>query len=175
MGFPVATRVTDELINAAIWNADVVGNMNNSIMHLLARKTGDEPIPSSTVLQNDDHLFFPVAANEVWLFHMPIWWTALTGFDMKWTFTWPAGATAIATTCWPIAGGTNPTIQQIIASGTASTLDAITSTLEMTAFNGMIANGATPGNMQFQFAQDTSNATPVVVKTNSTMWGVKLV
>lgn len=173
MAFTTPRTWTDgELVNASIMNGHIRDNFNAMGPHLLVRKTADESVTSSTVLQDDDSLLFAIPANETWEFTMTMLWTAPVGFDMKWTFTWPG--TGVVTTSWPLAGGTNPVIQTVNVSGTESDLDAIISTLQMTTFHGSVANGGSPGTFQFRWAQDTSSATPAVVKANSTLWGVKL-
>src|SRR6266545_4692897 len=92
------TRATDFLVTAAIWNAEHVDNFNTAVMHLMVRKTADESVVSSTVQQNDDVLFFAVAANEIWRFELMLITTGT--FDFAGQMTFPSGridGSAIAT------------------------------------------------------------------------------
>lgn len=176
MTFPVGTRATAELITPTIWNADLVANMNALGPHLIVRKTSDQSVTSSTVLVNDTALLMAVAANEVWRFEMMLFWAAAATADLKWTFTAPAGATYNASTVYPFAaGGGNASIQQVIAAAVDFDLEVQDAANNLTMFYGLIVNGGTAGNLQFQFAQNASSATPTTVKTHSTLWAVKLV
>lgn len=57
-----------------------------------ARKTADEPVTSSTALQDDDHLLLAVGANEVWEFDMTLYVTGDVGGDLALTVAGPAGS-----------------------------------------------------------------------------------
>ena len=176
MAFTVPRTWTDgELVTKAIMDPHVRDNFLAMGPHLIVRKPSDESVTSSTVLQNDDHLLLVVAANEVWRFELQLFWAAATAGDLQWSFTVPAGATFNATTVYPVAaGGSTATLQQMITSGGSSSLETQNTANNLTMFYGLIANGGTAGNLQFQFAQQVSSGTATTVKTHSTLWAVKL-
>jgi hypothetical protein len=175
MGFPVPTRVTDELINATIWNADLVANMNNSIMHLINRKASDQNIPNTT--QTDvTSLVFPVLANEVWRFTMNVIYSAQTAADIKFRFTFPSGGRvnagivgfdpALASIYRQFDDTTSPGVEQSFGGSTGVRLTV--------TIDGVFATAGTGGNVQLQAAQNASDGTPDVIYTNSTTWGAKI-
>lgn len=169
------TWTDGELVTAAIMNPHVRDNLLAVGPHLIVRKTSDQSVTSSTVLVNDTALLFAVAANEVWRWEQVILWNAATSGDLKWTYTWPAGATAIVQTVYPFdAAGSVPSIQNVITSGTALGLETQDVNLNITIFDGHITNAGTAGNVQFQWAQKISNGTATKVLTHSSLWAVKL-
>jgi len=170
------TWVQDELVTPALLNTHLRDNLN-ALSHLVVRKTSNESVVSSTVLQNDDVLLFAVAANEIWLVQLILLWDSGNTGDLKWAFTWPAGATAHVTCVSPVAGAgvTGLSYQTTITSGTGSSLEQLQAgTGIVTKFDGVLINGGTAGNLQFQWAQSTSDGTATIVKANSTLWAVKL-
>jgi hypothetical protein len=136
------------------------------------RKTADETVTSSTTLQNDDHLVFAVDANSVYSIEMVLIVSAgNTTADYKFAWTFPSGTTMFwgmvseGGTMWqagnhltgPAALGTEAT------TITASSDNIITGKL----FKGVVIVSSTAGNMQLQWAQNTSDGSGSVVKTNS--------
>ena len=85
--------------------------------------------------------------------------------DIKVTFIFPSGGTIY----WQgnIVNVTSSSQSGVItASGTTFTAD--TSGNSLVRFRGVIQNGSTAGNLQFQFAQNVADATtPTVVKALS--------
>lgn len=171
------TRATDYLVTAAVWNAEHVDNMNTAFMHLIARKTSDQTVTNSTVLVNDTALKVTLAANEVWLVSFKLWYSTPAAADMKVAFSSPSGnshflraagliqpATAtLQDTYWTSANpGAESAFGQQVVSG------------EFIVIEGITVNGANAGDLQLQWAQNTANASGTVMKTNSTVWGVKL-
>jgi hypothetical protein len=173
MGWPVATHATDDLINAAIWNADLVANMN-AIMHPIVRKGSDESVVSSVTFQDDDALLMPVLANEIWRFEFEIITTGL--FDFQGRLAFPSGRIdggAIATNSSGVIALTN--LGSAASPSTLWLARADSATVPRTHWvRGLFANGGSAGNLQLQWAQGVSGATATIVKTNSTVWGAKL-
>jgi hypothetical protein len=58
-----------------------------------ARKTANETVNNSSVLQNDDVLLVPVEANVVYLAHLHMLYLSQVAAAFKYGFTFPAGAT----------------------------------------------------------------------------------
>ncbi len=158
------------------WNPGIApgisaANLNNletqydqAIADTLVRvvKTADESIVSSEVMQNDDELVIPVAANTDYAFMgIIVAQSASATPGIDYTFTVPAAITE---------GGWQDT-----QSGTGSTLIAFATEDDMnlgaetraTVIWGYLQNGANAGNLQFQWAQKTSNGTATTVKAGS--------
>lgn len=135
------------------------------------RKTADETVNGSDTLQNDDHLVAALAANEVVAFEMFLIFDAATAADFKMAFTVPASATIN----WGPAGGVRVdeslvVDRQNVVVGSATTMawggyGAGTKAAAM--FTGIVVNSTNAGNLQFQWAQNTSNASDAKVYTNS--------
>jgi hypothetical protein len=171
MAFPVSTRATDYLVTAAIWNADLVGNMNSAIPHLLAYKSADESMTSDTVLQNDDHLFFAMGANDLWAVRIVLWTSGGNDSDIKIAFTLPSGSMMLSS----VHRDTANAFQDMdwTASGTSKNLRSHVAG-SIIQISGTVTNGATPGNFQMQWAQAATQATALVVKKGSIIMGFKL-
>jgi hypothetical protein len=162
--------------HAADWNTYIRDNFRSS-MHLLAYKSADESVPSSTVLQDDNHLFFAMAANDVWYVNVGIFWIDSTGTgaaDLKTGFTIPGGGTNVLG-LYTVAGDAAGTLVYFDYrdSGQARIIGAPVGQTFLT-IAGVVRNGGTAGNFQFQWAQGTSNATAVTVKKDSLITGFKL-
>lgn len=130
-------------------------------------KTADQAATqSSTTMQNDNTLLFPVAANGVYVFDalIPVDDSNTTA-DIKYTLTTPAGATFNAYTTG------NATACAISTSGTACTVTTNLTTM-LISIRGTIVVGGTAGNVQFQFAQSTAAAAsfPVIKKGAVLNW-----
>lgn len=145
----------------------------------IVRKTADEIVNNSAVLQNDDHLFFAVAANEVWAVQLVV--HLLQGASatayFKYAFTVPNGASIAYGGYYNPASIVN---QALIGRGTATAgvaipdYDVPAGAVKIIPIWVIIANGATAGNVQFQWAQATAVAIPTTVKTNSCLIAHKL-
>jgi hypothetical protein len=162
-----------ETLTAANFNAHVRDNLNAVGPHLIVRKTSDETVTSSTVMQADNVLILPVLASEVWM----VDWRLLVdsgpgGMDVRWTF--PSGGTL--SFAWvPNAAlgyqfvdtGTSPTADQAFGTESAGEFRSI-------IVHGIYVNGGSGGNVTLEWAQTTSDGTGTVMKANSTLWAVKL-
>lgn len=138
-------------------------------------KTADESVNNSTVLQNDDHLSFAIAASEVWAFSMFLYFTIASGDPgMKFAFTVPASCTG----WYHLVGnhatsidGLNTTSGQMghasIATSRSWAMTGITDHLAV--IRGVIINGANAGTIQFQWAQNTGVASNLTLKLGSYM------
>ena len=169
MAWPVSTRATDDLITAAIWNADIAGNMN-LLPHLLARKAADESVTSSTVLQSDDELVTPsIGANEVWSLYVMLRFQSGVG-DLKYSWQFPASGNMLMTT----VSSSGLSAAELTASDTPTHALVGTATPRLYRLEAQFTNAGTPGVVTFRWAQSASNGTATIVKANSSLWGVKL-
>lgn len=122
------------------------------------------------------------SATEVWFFEAYLAMTAAnTTMDMKFGMTVPTSTTAL----WgPIAATTAGGFTQVqSAGGTAiAALDqtgtqtfASGNNTVLISLGGFIYGGATAGNVQLQFAQNTTDASNLTVKAGSMLRATKLV
>lgn len=139
----------------------------------VVRKTADETVNNSAVLQNDDHLLFAIAANEVWEFKLVCYVSGFTTSDLKMIFAVPAGAAGAYNY---LAGG--PTGSDIAGEVTAiaTQFNAIIRVDGVNIFTlfVMLVNGGNAGNLQFQWAQGTAVAEDTKMLTNSCIIAHKL-
>lgn len=142
---------------------------NRLLSSFTKRKTADESVTSSTVLQDDDHLTFQIGANEEWTanFFLDVG-AALATTGIKVAVTVPSGATLNAIATAKSWGGAD---RRTTTSGTALdfTVGGIW-TFNDPAFiplSAWILNGSTIGSVTLQFAQSTSNGTAVTVRKGS--------
>lgn len=173
------TRATDFLVTAAVWNTEHVDNFNTAVMHLVNRKTAQQDVSSSTVLVDATSMTLPVLANEVWKFEMQVIYSAGNTGDIKFAFTFPASGRIDASVVWVDDGGS--TVLPRNWSGTTTPTTSVplsgfggASTRVSLPIQGIFTNAGTGGNLQLQFAQQTSDATAASIYPNSTVWGVKL-
>lgn len=142
---------------------------------IVKRKTADESVASSVVLQDDDHLFFPLAPYEEWVADFALIAGSnlnITGIKIEVTVppgaTFRAGATVVGEnqdgTCdfqtWTAAGGAffGTTLFLPAGVGRASIYVHL-----------WALNGGSPGNARLQFAQMTSGGTAVALFKGSSL------
>lgn len=142
---------------------------------VMVRKASAEIVNGSATVQNDNELFLALAANEVWEFTLFLWYDSGTTPDIKATFTVPSGATLEWTHQGVDAAGSAQTENATFAATTERNFfgNGVGST-RFIRITGIVVNGATPGNLQFQWAQNTSNGSNTTVHANSTLKAYKL-
>jgi hypothetical protein len=137
------------------------------------RKSADQSVTSSTTLVNDSELLFAVAANETYIFQLWLFVFANDGVpDIKLTCSGPSGSTVLWSSSQVILltdGTVTATTTQASGVTQALLVDANNRAIQL---YGTILNGSTAGNLQFQFAQDTSSATSITVKAGSSIFGI---
>jgi len=151
----------------------------------IVRKTADETVNNSNVLQNDDHLLLTIAANEVWLINLFLLWTSpTTGPYLKTGWSYPTGC-SIKWGAEVKVASTNSAYWSYIASGgSKSALLTETSTLiDILGANAAICglhltaiviNGANAGTLNFQWAQGNATAEDTKILANSCLIAHKL-
>lgn len=173
------TWTDGELVTASIMNTHVRDNQLAEGPHLIARKTSNQSVTSSTTVVNDSALLMSVGANETWLTRWGLLFTtasATAGLRVSWSFptagalegSWSFVNTAAAYSGFGIVSGTNPTTEQAMGAQSAG------SDVNYLAIELVYVGGANAGTVQLKWAQTTSNATATVMKTNSALWAVKL-
>lgn len=158
--------------SSAVWGTGVA-----NFGTITKRKTADETVTSSAVLQDDDHLTFAIAANEEWVVSYQIdSGDNMSATGIKAAITAPAGAAlsidmtlnAVSTSAQPFGG-------RATVSGTAALNAAIaTGNGNLLSIAAWILNGATPGNVTLQWAQGTSNGNALIFRKGSYMQATRV-
>jgi hypothetical protein len=146
-----------------------------------ARKASDETVTSSTVLQDDNDLHFAIGASQTWVFEFVLFVNGPTAADMQIQLTVPSGATGgIGTNTIAFsATGNNGDVTAAAASTITATFTFIgtpgAALTTMLLVKGVVINSTTPGTVQLQWAQQTSNATAVTVHAQSYLTAQRVV
>lgn len=136
---------------------------------LLARKTADEPVTSSTALQDDDHLTLPVVAGAVYALDCFLDVEADPAADIVLGWSAPAGAVLSWTETGISAGnaGNIGSIKQSRLDVTASSAVGIVAAGSVVRPAGVLRVGGTAGSLRLRWAQSASSTTPTVLKADS--------
>ena len=135
-----------------------------------AFKGADESVTSSTTLQNDDALFLQLTANSTWIF---IGFASLTGAaigsgDFKGQFTAPSGSTVVVEAIGYSTSSAGPLNGNAVRAASATFTAGINgATASPLLLIGSVIVGNTSGNLQLQWAENTSSGTPTVVKAGA--------
>lgn len=156
-----------------VYNGSANVSLHTRAVYLTTRIAVDQVLTaSSTVLQNVTSMVatLPGTVGAIFSWRGCVFYDATTTADIKFAFTIPAGATMR----WGMnalgPGGTNPIYTSITGSGTAISIGALgVGSVLYAIFNGEVTMGATPGNLQMQAAQNTSDASVTTVFTRSFM------
>lgn len=157
---------------AGIWQNEAIPEGTT-----LKRKTANESVVNSTTLQDDDHLFIAMAANEVWVWECVLIVSSVAADDIKIAFTAPGGASIEWAAVNGIDTGFDPsdTTADAVSTRTTSTSRSYGTTgfNHLLVLRGHVANGATSGNLQLQWAQNSASATGSTVVSGSHLVGHK--
>lgn len=137
-------------------------------------KSANEIVNSSTTLQDDDALFLPLAANEVWAFTLFLLYDSDAAADIKFAFTVPSGATLHARRLW-YSYDYATILEGNYAAGDESPAGAPASGTPISLRSrGVVINGANAGNLQLQWAQRVNTAVDTIVKKGSWLKATRL-
>jgi hypothetical protein len=143
----------------------------NAMLPLAVTKPADEPVTSSTVMQNDNDLVLAVAANAAYTFSCYLNYEGgtINASDIKWQWVLPAGAHMTYWSASESPGGTLVAQLTNIEStvGAAATNGA--GNLRAVYMYGGVQTSSTAGNLQLQWAQNSSSATATIVHAKSTL------
>jgi hypothetical protein len=169
------TWVHDELVDETIMNTHVRDNLNAILPIMHVRKTADQAVTSSTALVDDTHLFFSIAANEIWFGQMVLFYDGGTASGLQVALNVPASATgfwgaigeaasssAMAATTMDITAANGLTDSHVETFGAAG---AGTFGIASVHFN--VVNSTTAGTVKLRWAQVTSGGTSTTIKANS--------
>lgn len=131
---------------------------------LIVYKTADESLASSITMQNDDHIVLPVDINATYLFKLYWLFQADNALDIKFQFTLPAGAAFAANNANALESW-NPGVNNLAGfnPATSTNVDGGNTTTPSIAW-GSFTTAGTAGNIQLQWAQQVSGATPTIVR-----------
>jgi len=151
--------------------ARLTAAMLRGVAPLAAYKGADESVTSSTTLQNDDALFVTVLANSTYLWVMYLDYEGGTGSssDLKVAWSLPSGTTLRATWIGLNSSGGNTASLRGTESTTATFQSNGAGSSRAVLFTGTLNVSSTPGNMQLQWAQNTSNGTATKVHAGSVL------
>jgi hypothetical protein len=139
------------------------------------RKTADESVTSSTTLQDDDHLTFAIAANEEWTIQFLLTYgDVLTTTGIKMAVTTPSGATQRIFAHFVGNGGDAALAASVTVNTAFFSSTPSVSTQHVTTVNAWVLNGATPGNVTLQWAQNASSGTALTFKKGSFMQATRI-
>lgn len=150
---------------SAMWNGTawkLIGDQQGDGT-AFATKTADETINNTGTLQNDDHLFFPIGANETWIFNVDFNGVSGTTPDFKFAMTAPAGATCQYNFYLP----TGTVNSRVTTCGTATASIPGNGAEQSYIGYGTITNGGTAGTVTLQWAQFTANASNTIGRQGS--------
>jgi hypothetical protein len=158
--------------NGTVSDLDTVGGGGGSSGIVVKYKSADETVNNSATLQNDDHLFFSIGANETWTFRFVLFANSGTTPDLKAAVSAPSGASCIYAAIDAEAAVTTP---QVTTCGTATALLSGNGAYDVYEVVGTVVNGATAGTVTLQWAQNTATAANTIVAAGSYMHAFILV
>jgi len=143
----------------------------------VVRKTTDEVVNNSDVLQDDDELFFAIDANDVYFVDVYLFvYTIGLATDFKFDVSGPAGASFKQYkqySKWDrIDVGTTPaSIETTMATNSGGRGGDTDFGL---AFHFLVINGANGGNVNLRWAQNAAAVENTIVRANSFILTYKL-
>jgi hypothetical protein len=142
------------------------------------RKTADESIANFNGVQNDDHLFVPVAANAVYAIEAFIICSSPTAADMKLNWLTPGDATMDWSSLAPHLAQTNRdqatiSVAQLGSGGTADA-GGFGDNVDVVFMPRGRLTTVSAGTLTFRWGQSSTNATAAKVKTNSYLYAKRI-
>lgn len=132
---------------------------------LVAYKPANEVVNGSTTLQDDDDLFWPVAANARYSLRLILYMNSGATPDFKFAWSVPSGTTIIWSTIalspTAVTNLTGP-----LNEGTTAVYDG-QGALRPIYIDGLVRVGPTSGTLGIQWAQNSSNASDTIVAAGS--------
>ncbi|MER7814089.1 hypothetical protein [Streptomyces sp. NPDC096153] len=172
------TWVVGEVVTAALMNAELRDQMNAlRNAEEVVIKPSDEPLTSSTSMQNDNHLLASLAANALYVLTARLAVTGSATGDFKMAWTLPSGATAPArfsrgpsvSTTGSTADSTLTRLSFLAGSHAVQVNYGVFNTSDPTFVEEVlyIDTAATAGTAQLTWAQNASSATATTVVAGS--------
>lgn len=152
-------------------NADMVDGIHGTDLFTTITKTADETLGSDNSLNNDATLQFTMATNTKYTIKLRVFFQTASTPGFKFRVTGPSGASLInivqriSTSAGTFTGG----VSYFTAYHAADVLVLAGNEHGFIDLEIIVHNGATGGTFAFQWAQNTSNATTIVVRAGSTL------
>jgi hypothetical protein len=145
------------------WGQQVIDTINS--LAIKAVKSADQTVNNSATLVNDTELFAAVAASAVYRFELGIRYSTNTTADLKTGWVVPSGA-LMTFDILGTAAGAGAVGMFAWDSGSSFAFEGSGSTVAFRE-TGIIKTSTTPGTAQFQWSQNTANASNSKVLANS--------
>jgi hypothetical protein len=138
-------------------------------------KPADQSLASSTVPVNDLHLILPLLVNTTYWLEIFLRYDTIQAADLSITWAVPAG-----TNLYWTHGGLGLSAPDALHTISRSALETTSiglpggaavgaGTTTIVIGEGLVVSGGTPGNLQFKWAQNTSNATASKMQVGSSL------
>jgi hypothetical protein len=146
-----------------------------SMIPQTAWKSADLPRNTTTTVTADPDLQFAVAANGTYIFAAFLFASgpALGTADIKVAFTAPTGAAFAWSGIGISTSSTSPNIVAVRTTSGSSNPFGINGSETPAILFGAVINGATPGSFALEWAQNTSNGTPTILKAPSCLFALR--
>jgi hypothetical protein len=159
----IPTWVTGQVLSAT--------DVNNWFVPVVAYKTGDSTRASTTTVSNDADLVAPLATNAFYVLTMYLYFegsnTASQG--LKWGFAFPTGWTMRYHAIYSSASGVATVgVSYVGTDVNAAGTNGAGNNRGLT-INGSVFTSSSSGNLQFQWAQNVSEASTVTLHAQSYM------
>lgn len=151
-----------------------VGPAGPGLPYIWKRKLTDQNTVSNITPLNDDTLFFPVLANQVWIFEIRIRYDSATTPDINFSFSIPVGATISWNTLPQTGTTTGATLSDDVGVGNMASAGGGVGTIEIAMIKGIIIVAGTGGNVQLKWAQNSNNSNTTTVRSNSYLLAYKV-
>jgi len=144
-------------------------DVNSWFVPLAVAKTSDQSVTSSTTLVNDTALVLAVAANATYWMELYLNYEGGTAnaSDLKFGWTFPAGLTIRAQPLLVDPAGATRILNTQIQTTVSNAGTQGAGNLSSVGLRGNVTTSGTSGNLQLQWAQNTSNGTATIVHTGS--------
>lgn len=168
--FAAGQKLTGASLNAALTALD---------RDLLIVKPSIQTVNNSATLIDDTDLLVALAANSTYVFEAFVLFTTGATPDIKYGFTFPAGATCqwgsirMVTSSAGATGDGDWGSFSSATSGTSVVGAAGTGSAQMALVMGSITTSATSGNLRLTWAQNTANASDTSIYPGSWLWALK--
>jgi len=143
------------------------GTQTGAVSNLFARvvKKADESVSNTNTLQDDDELVVALSANKTYWGFIIIYLVSGAIPDYRYSFTLPTGATGEKM----VSGGLWRNGAQATQDITNAQAEPTNGLLETFALYFRIIMGSTPGDVNYQFSQQTSDGGATITKQGSTL------
>ena len=132
----------------------------------IVRKTADEIVNNSNVVQNDNELFLPILANQIWVVKFALLCISDGAADWRFGVTGPALATGAFNTKGRIGGLFDALNGQVSGNSVG--------TIELEVIEVLVVNGANAGNIQLQWAQSVAHVSDTTIYEGSGLLATRL-